>query len=142
MQCAQHALAARHRPGAMAADIGKCADDTILSAHDHQRLTANLAGEIGAGHGNLVGPTDELPRVAEHTIGFQLEDGGVGVPARWERRSAMDRFYRQLLRAEDYAHDDCAILGWSDTLGSCATYDSAPLPMLISASSCRLRRRH
>ena len=69
----------------MTADVEEGAQRAVLPADDDDGHAARVAGEEGAGLGDLVGAARVLPRAPEDPLPLQPEDGRVGVPVERKR---------------------------------------------------------
>ena len=63
----------RHAP--MTADVGENSDFAVVAAHDQQRFTENMGGEIVAGFRDLVGAAEAVPLALEQCLDFVGEVG-------------------------------------------------------------------
>jgi NADP-dependent 3-hydroxy acid dehydrogenase YdfG len=65
--------------GAMAADIIKAAENSVLAADDEKRLSDEIEGKVIAWVLDLVNMADDLPRRCEDPLFFVLKGFGTEV---------------------------------------------------------------
>ena len=70
----------------MAADVIETPQHIIITAHYNNRLTSNSGSHELAWHFHLVESPDQLPILAEHSLGLEFGNAGIYVPGRWYSR--------------------------------------------------------
>ena len=66
--------------GVVAADVEKCAQFFVASAHDHDRLAGYRGGDILAWIFKLLEPRGKLPGARENVEPLEVGDSRVGIP--------------------------------------------------------------
>src|SRR5207342_3115683 len=75
---------------AMAADVDQPAKRSILPAYDGDRNVPDLRREVRPGLGDPVRRSRVRPCPSKQPLALELEEAGIGVPARWERPSVLE----------------------------------------------------